>query len=119
MLEAGPMFPLTLQKPWQFRQVYRDGEKIDCKYAVLFYYRTGQPTPAPLFGFVASKRLGNAVNRNRAKRLLRVAAGRTAPRVRHNDLWIVMVARAGILKIRSDDLTAEVERKLRDEGVIN
>lgn len=113
------MSPLTLQKPWQFRQVYRDGEKIDCKYALLFYYRSGQPAESPLFGFVASKRVGNAVSRNRAKRLLRETAGRTAMRVKHDDLWIVMVARAGILKIKSDDLAAEVERKLRDEGLIH
>ncbi len=112
------MSPHVLQKPWQFRQVYRDGEKIDCKYAVLFYYRTGQPAEAPLFGFVASRRVGNAVNRNRAKRLLREAAARTAARLKHNDLWIVLVARAGILKIKSDDLSAEVEHKLRGKGLI-
>jgi ribonuclease P protein component len=106
-----------LKKPWQFRQVYRDGKKIDCKYAVLFYYRTGEPAE-PLFGFVASKRLGNAVRRSRAKRLLRVAAGRTAGRFKHNDIWVVLVARAAILNTKSDDLAREVERKLRDEGLL-
>ena len=103
----------TLQKPWQFRQVYRRGKKIDCKYAVLFYYRTGDPDDGPQFGFVASKRLGGAVKRSRAKRLLRVCA--RATRWKHRDLWLVFVARAGITDIKSQELLAEIAPKLEKE----
>jgi ribonuclease P protein component len=106
-----------LKKPWQFRQVYRNGKKIDCKYAVLFYYRTGEPSE-PRFGFVASKRVGNAVCRSRAKRLLRLAAGRTEGLLKHNDVWVVLVARTAILNTKSGDFTREVERTLRDEGLL-
>ena len=109
----------VLRKPWQFRQVYRDGKKIDCKYAVLFYYRTGACADGPRFGFVASKRLGGAVQRNRAKRLLRAAAGRAVAHLKHQDLWIVLVARSGIANIRSQQLLAEIYRQLVDEGLVS
>jgi ribonuclease P protein component len=107
----------VLRKPWQFRQVYRAGKKIDCRYAVLFYYRPGEATGTQ-FGFVASKRVGNAVKRSRAKRLLREAAGRTAPRLLRNDLWIVLVARSGILDIKCQDLEAALLSGLAAEGLI-
>lgn len=107
----------TLQKAWQFEQVYSSGKKIDCKYALLFYYRTGDPHQGPQFGFVASKRVGAAVKRNRAKRLLREAAAQAAGRLKHRDLWIVLVARTDITKIDSRELLAEIDRKLEGEGL--
>jgi ribonuclease P protein component len=108
----------TLQKPWQFKQAYRSGEKIDCKYAVVFYYRTGDQTDGPQFGFVASKRVGDAVRRNRAKRLLREVAGGTVERLKHRDVWIVLVARAAIKNIKRQELLADIGGKLEDEGLI-
>ncbi len=108
----------TLQKTWQFRQVYRSGEKIDCKYAVVFYYRTGDKADGPQFGFVASKRVGDAVRRNRAKRLLREVARQTVRRLKHRDVWIVLVARSVIKNIKRQELLADIDGKLEDEGVI-
>ena len=107
----------TLQKPWQYRLVYRNGKKIDCKYAVLFYYRHGESADGPRFGVVASKRLGGAVRRNRAKRLLRETIGEMSRRLIHNDLWIVLVARSGITDIKRQEVQADISRKLEDEGL--
>lgn len=108
----------VLKKPWQFRQVYKNGKKIDCKYAVLFYYRAGELAKEPQFGFVASRRLGGAVKRNRAKRLLRETAGRASGHLKHRDLWIVLVARSGITNVRSQKLLADIYPKLEDEGLV-
>lgn len=108
----------TLQKPWQFKQVYREGEKIDCKYAVVFYYRTGDETNGPQYGYVASKRVGGAVTRSRAKRLLREAARDTVGRLKHSDVWIVLVARSVIKNIKRQELLADIGGKLEDEGLI-
>ena len=56
------------------------------------------PTPAPLpgrlrIGFTASKKIGNAVARNRAKRRLRAAASQVLPLLGRDGHDYVLVAR--------------------------
>jgi ribonuclease P protein component len=108
----------VLQSPWQFRQVYQDGKKIVCKYAILFYHRTGESNGGPLFGVVASKRVGNAVRRNRAKRLLREAIRETEHRFKDRDLWVVLVARGTILQASCGDVTKDLNNALKGAGLI-
>jgi ribonuclease P protein component len=108
----------VLRSPWQFRQVYRSGTKIVCKYAVVFYHKTGESDGGPLFGVVASKRVGNAVCRNRAKRLLREVVRDTANRLTRQDLWVVIVAKRSILECEFEDLSADLGDALRGEGLI-
>jgi len=108
----------VLQSPWQFRLVYQDGTKIVCKYAILFYHKTGESNGGPLFGVVASKRVGNAVRRNRAKRLLREAIRSTEHRLKNRDLWVVLVARGAILEAASGDVARDLEKALMGEGLI-
>jgi ribonuclease P protein component len=61
--------------------------------------------------FVAGRRVGGAVLRNRARRIMRAAWRALAPRIApgHD---VVIVARASIRGARSPELMAEVERLL-------
>ena len=108
----------VLRSPWQFRLVYQDGKKIVCKYAILFYLRTGESNGGPFFGVVASKRVGDAVRRNRAKRVLRETIRNTEHRFKDRDLWVVLVARGTILRASSSDVTRDLENALMGEGLI-
>jgi ribonuclease P protein component len=108
----------VLRSPWQFRLVYQNGKKVNCKHAVLFYHETGEPDGGPLFGVVASKRVGGAVERNRAKRLLRVAVRFTAHRMIRRDLWIVLVAKKNILECSSADVSSDLQQGMMGEGLI-
>ena len=55
----------------QFQTVYRTGRSVANRMAVLYLVSNGQANNQ--IGFAAGKRLGNAVVRNRVKRLLREA----------------------------------------------
>jgi ribonuclease P protein component len=64
------------------------------------------------FAVVATKRVGGAVERNRARRILRAAWRDIAPEVGTvND--VVLVARAGIRGATTQDLVAELTELLR------
>ena len=67
-------------------------------------------------GVTASRKLGSAVARNRAKRLLREAARRLYPQFGAG--WDVMlVARREILKVKEPQVTDALELLLRRSGL--
>jgi ribonuclease P protein component len=67
--------------------------------------------------FVAGRRIGGAVLRNRARRILRAAWREVEDRV-EDGYDVVVVARAAIVGARSQDLVAEVEELLSRAQVI-
>ena len=68
--------------------------------------------------FVAGRRVGGAVSRNRARRILRAAWRELESRVVEG-FDVVLVARASIAGARSDELVAEVEQVLLRAGMIS
>ncbi|HEY7401237.1 MAG TPA: ribonuclease P protein component [Actinomycetota bacterium] len=60
---------------------------------------------------VATRRVGGAVERNRARRILRAAWREVAPRLK-DDYDVVLVARQGIRDAKTQDLVAEMTELL-------
>ncbi len=79
----------------RFQRVYREGQSW--VHPLLVVRALGNDLPHSRFGFVVGKRVGNAVVRNRAKRLMREAMrmriGRVPP-----GLDVVLIARAPIAR---------------------
>jgi ribonuclease P protein component len=67
--------------------------------------------------FVAGRRVGGAVDRNRARRVLRAVWRELAPKVREG-FDVVLVARAAIRGARTPELVPEVERSLSHAQVL-
>jgi ribonuclease P protein component len=107
----------TLRKNSQFRTCYARGRKVVCDHAIIFYH-TNPDANGLRIGFVASKRVGGAVTRNRAKRLLREAARGVADKWNNGDLWIVLVARSSISAASSKDVQNDIERRLARAGLL-
>lgn len=74
-----------------FSRIYKLGRAWHCEVAVVFY----EAFAGRNFAVVASKKVGNAVQRNRAKRLLRAAFARCAPSL--NSGRYIFVAKQNIL----------------------
>ncbi|MEW6059617.1 MAG: ribonuclease P protein component [Actinomycetota bacterium] len=68
-------------------------------------------------GFVAGRRVGGAVFRNRARRILRAAWRELAPRIRQG-YDVALVARGGIRGANTQDLVGEVGGLLSRARVI-
>ena len=60
---------ITLKKEKEFSKVYQKGQKKHTKYVIIIFLNNNLNEKR--FGFVASKKTGNAVKRNRIKRLFR------------------------------------------------
>ncbi len=90
----------------EFQRVYREGRSVPGALLVLFYL-TAPDLPRKA-GVVASRRVGNAVRRNRAKRLLREAYRHLKWRLPERGVQLVLVARRGC----GDSHLAEVQHEL-------
>lgn len=66
---------------------------------------------------VAARRVGGAVDRNRARRILRAAWREVAPEV-DDRFDVVLVARKGIRGAKTQDLVTEMTEMLRGEALL-
>lgn len=100
-------FPQTdrLKRPQQFRHVFEGGRKQVGRYFVVF----ARPTEAarPRLGLAVSRKVGNAIARNRLKRLVREEFRRHWGSQAQD---VVVVARTAAARARRDALVDDLHR---------
>ena len=118
ILDGGKTFPKRerLQRGFQFRHVYEQGRKVEGRLAVVYVLEAAPEERA--VGVVTSRRIGGAVVRNRARRLLREVYRLNKHKLKPN-LQIVMVARTAINGKRLQEVETNVLQLLEAAGVIN
>lgn len=94
------LYTKILKDNKDFLTLYKKGRYIVSKYSVIYVKPNGRSFNR--FGITAGKKIGNAVCRNRAKRLIRLAY-RQSEIDMPIGIDIVIVARSGILNIKSDE----------------
>lgn len=96
--------------------MYRAGKSVANKYLVLYYFeRPGadseEDRDGPRVGFSVSKRVGEAVERNRVKRVLREAFRLNAQSIGGN-MDFVLIARPPIVELLDSEGFKAVEAKM-------
>ena len=89
-----------IRKGWEYRFIYKNGRRKSSRFFVLYYIKNNLGYSR--FGISASKKLGNAVIRNRVKRLIREVI-RLRNDIKGMSMDIVLVARDGMLGIKFKD----------------
>ena len=101
-----------LQKNKQFQYVYRRGKSSGCKDIVLLHARGA----GLKVGFSISRKIGNAVVRNRVKRRLRECFRLYLNQARPG--WYVVVARPGAAQTAYQDLVKGMAYLLRKQNLL-
>lgn len=102
-----------LRAGWQFREVYRSGKSFHG--ILMTLVSRGKPEEHGRVAFVASKKVGPAVRRNRAKRLLREAFRLTPAERRDAPKWRIWIARAACSRSNLREVSREMSRLLSQE----
>ena len=93
----------------RFQEVRRKGRSVKDPLVILVYLRNDLPYSR--FGFTASRRVGNAVQRNRARRLLRESIRLQLDHIEAG--WdLVLIARPAILKQSFQQVDVSCKRLL-------
>ena len=106
---------LTLRNQNDFSRVYNHGKSRGGKYAVVLYRKNGLKYTRT--AFVASKKVGNSVNRNRSRRLMRAAFRAFQPNIA-SGYDIIFVARAAITDCKEKDVEKQLRKSLTAEGLL-
>ena len=106
----------TLKENKDFRRLYYRGDSKagDC----LVTYAMKRRGRGCRLGITTSKKIGNAVRRNRARRVIRAAYRSLEPRI--GGSWdFVFVARGKTAEVKMQLVRKQMEKHLKAMGVIN
>lgn len=103
---------LRLRRNKDYKTVFAQGKSFSSRY-VVFYMMEGTPQ----YGFIASKKVGNAVQRNRAKRLMREVIRRHLSDFPQN-LKIICIARASLKGVSYSEVENSVLNTLKKAKVL-
>lgn len=98
-----------------FRRIYARGKSYVSPLVVV--YALKNRTKNVRVGITTSKKVGNAVQRNRSRRVIREAFRTLAPRVRPG-FDLVLVARGKTPYVKSTDVHRQLERQLQAAGLL-
>lgn len=78
----------VLRKQSDFSAIYNKGKSVGERYVVLFYRKNNLPYNR--MGFLASKKVGNSVKRNRARRLMKESFRQLEEKVKEGRDYILI-----------------------------
>lgn len=105
----------VLRRKSDFSVIYNKGKSVGERYVVLFYRKNGLSYNR--IAFLASKKVGNAVKRNRARRLMKESIRELGGKLAVGYDYI-FIARNTINNSKCADVKKSIEAAMRKAAVI-
>ena len=105
----------VLRRKSDFSTIYNKGKSVGDRYVVLFYRKNNLPYNR--LAYLASKKVGNAVKRNRARRLLKESVRLTNLELPAGYDFII-IARNTITNAKCAEVKKSFESALKRTGVL-
>ncbi len=107
--------PNVLRRKKDFSVIYNKGKSIGERYVVFFYKKNNLSYNRT--AFLASKKVGNSVIRNRARRLMKESHRELKENetIGYDMIWI---ARNTIVKLKCADVKKSMEAALKKSGIL-
>lgn len=106
------LFTTVLKDNGGFMRCYKKGRRVGCEWLCVHFFPNNMPVSR--LGITAGKKLGNAVTRNRVKRIIR-AAYRQSEQGLPIGYDVVFVGRNGIQEKSSCDVQGFIQKRLAKE----
>lgn len=103
-----------LKRRASFNYVYKKGEKAASRHLLVLYAKSREGLK---IGISVTKKVGNAVTRNRVKRLIREALNPLIGHINANYMYVIAV-RPSIVELSFSEVLEEVEKAFSRAGKI-
>lgn len=104
----------VLRRQKDFSAIYKNGKSFGGRYLVLFCRKNGLKYNR--LGYLASKKVGNSVVRNRARRLMRESYRQTESKLQQG-YDLIFIARNGIQKVKCNDVCRCMRSLFKKAGI--
>ncbi len=105
----------TLKENREFSFLYRKGKSLVTPLVVIYYKKN--KSNVNRYGITTGKKIGNAVKRNRARRIIRAAFEELAPEIK-GSYNFVFVARVKTPYVKSRDVKKAMQNKFKENNLI-
>ena len=106
---------IKIKENYVFRRAYRQGNALVCPFAVVYVLKN--PRVNVRLGITTGKKIGNAVSRNRARRVITAAFRSVLPTISCGYDFVI-VARSRILTAKSTKVADSFERIFKEAGLL-
>ncbi len=108
--------PNVLRRKKDFSTIYNKGKSVGERYVVLFYRKNNLPYNRK--SFLASKKVGNSVKRNRARRLMKESYRELETNL-GSGYDLIWIARNTICNLKCADVKKSMEAAAKKSGILN
>jgi len=114
-MDKGKKENIVLNRNFQFQQVYRKGQSYVSPLVITYVLEKQRGLVR--YGITTSRKIGNAVERNRARRVIKAAVIELLPKI-DKACDLVFVARKATGKVKSTKLYLVIYEQLKRNGII-